>query len=135
MRHDESAFTNRPHNIPVGATGFVPYWTISAGPPEVDADFAESQRKYKATPPQRYTRSDRPGPVDYVVTNPCIDRWHMAHVNFFVSPAAKGHFGVTGGYEIGYVQSGTHKYDTEINGVSTQGHFNPSKLNAALRTV
>jgi len=134
MRNNESAFTNRPHNVPVGATGFVPYWTINAGPPEVDEQFAQSQRKTKATPPQRFTRSDRPGPINYVVTNPCIDRFHMASGNWFVSEAAKGHFGPSN-YEIGHVQSGCHRFDTETQGVSTQGHFNPSKLNAVLRTV
>lgn len=134
MRNNESAFSNRPHNIPVGATGFVPYWTINAGPPEVDYNFVESQRKYKATPPQRFTRSDRPGPIDYVVTNPDLDRWHMASGNWFESEAAKGHFGPTA-YEVGQVQTGCHKFDNDMIGVSTQGHFNPSKLNAALRTV
>lgn len=134
MRNSESAFSNRPHNIAPGATGFVPYWTINAGPPEVDYDFTHAQRKYKATPPQRFTRSDRPGPIDYVVTNPDIDRYSMAFVNCFVSPAAKGHFGPSA-YEVGQVQRGTHMFDGDAPGVSTQGHFNPSKLNAALRTV
>ncbi len=134
MRNSESAFSNRPHNVPVGATGFVPYWTINEGPPQVDVGFAQSQRKYKGTPPQRFTRSDRPGPVDYVVTNPAIDRWNMAPVNWFVSEAPRGHFGPHG-YNVGHVQRGTHMFDTELQGVSTQGHFNPSKLNAVLRTV
>ncbi len=133
MRNSESAFSNRPHNVPVGATGFVPYWTINEGPPQVDVNFTNAQRKYKGTPPQRFTRSDRPGPVDYVVTNPAIDRWTMAPGNWFVSEAAKGHFGPDG-YELGQVQRSTSMFDSDIQGVSTQGHFNPSKLNAPLRT-
>jgi len=134
MRNSESAFSNRPHNVPVGATGFVPYWTINEGPPQVDVDFAQSQRKNKATPPQRFTRSDRPGPIDYVVLNPAIDRWNMAPVNYFVSSAAKGHH-ITYGDEMAQVQRGVHMFDGDIPGLSTQGHFNPSKLNAPLRTM
>lgn len=134
MRNNESAFSNRPHNVPAGATGFVPYWTINEGPPQVDYDFTHAQRKYKGTPPQRFTRSDRPGPVDYVVLNPAIDRWNMAPVNYFVSEAAKGHFGASAHYPA-QVQRGAHMFDSDVPGISTQGHFNPSKLNAPLRTM